>query len=94
MSTAVVPGNSQPCGYEQVPCDTVQELTVPDNARWALMRASAQTVRIRDDGTDPNTTVGFPLLTTDNYLTYTGNLRALRCIAATAGGILEVLYYS
>lgn len=93
MSTMIVPGNSGPCGYEQVPCDTVQSLTVPANARWALLHATAQTVRIRDDGTDPTAAVGFPLLTTDNYLTYTGNLSGLRCIAATAGGILEVLYY-
>lgn len=94
MATMIVPGTSQPCGYEQVACDTVQSLTVPDNARWALMRAAAQTVRIRDDGTDPTAAVGFPLLTTDNYLTYIGNLPGVRCIAATAGGILEVLYYS
>lgn len=93
MSTMSVPGNSQPCGYEQIPCDTVQSLTVPANARWALFRAEAQTVRIRDDGTDPTSSVGFPLLTTHDALMYIGNLSGVRCIAATAGGILNVLYY-
>jgi hypothetical protein len=92
MSTMVVPGNSQPCGYEQIPCNTAQSLTVPNNARWAIFKAEAQTVRIRDDGTDPTATVGLPLGTSDS-LFYSGNLSGVRVIAATAGGILNVLYY-
>jgi hypothetical protein len=94
MSTMTVPGNSQPCGYEQIPCDAAQSLQVPLNARWALLQAEAQTVRIRDDGADPTASVGFPLLVTGDALVYTGNLKGLRVIAATAGGILNVLFYA
>ena len=88
-----MPGTSLPCGYQQIPCDTAQALAVPGTARWALLRAEAQTVRIRDDGINPTAAVGFPLLTTDDTLVYAGNLNGLRVIAATAGGILNVLYY-
>ena len=95
MSTETVPGNNVPCGYEQLACDTAQPLTVPTNARWAYFRAQGQTIRIRDDGTDPSATVGFPLLTTDgNPFVYVGNLRSVRAIAAVAGGLLNILYYS
>lgn len=94
MSTTTVPGTSLPCGYQQVPCDTAQALDVPANARWALLRAEAQTVRIRDDGIDPTASVGFPLLVTGDALVYAGNLKGLRVIAATAGGILNVLFYA
>lgn len=94
MSTMTVPGNSQPCGFQQIPCNTAQALTPPPNARWALLRAEAQTVRIRDDGTAPTASVGFPLLVADDALVYMGNLSGLRVIAATAGGILNVLYYA
>lgn len=94
MATATVPGDSVPCGYQQLACDTAQSLTVPKNARWAFFQAEAQTVRIRDDGTDPTTSVGFPLLVTADWLPYTGNLYAVRAIAAVAGGLLNVLYYA
>lgn len=94
MSTTTVPGSSLPCGFQQIPCDTVQPLTVPANARWALLRAEGQTVRIRDDGADPTASVGFPLLVAGDALVYTGNLKGLRAIAATAGGILDVLFYA
>jgi hypothetical protein len=93
MATAVVPGNATPCGYQQLACDTAQSLTVPANARFALLKAEAQTVRIRDDGTDPTTSVGFPLLVAGEPLLYQGNLKGIRAIAAVAGGLLDILYY-
>lgn len=93
MAIGTVPSNATPCGYQQVACDTVQSLTVPTDARWALFKAEAQTVRIRDDGTAPLAAVGFPLLVAGDALVYTGNLRAVRVIAATAGGLLNVLYF-
>lgn len=93
MAISVLPSNATPVGYEQVACDTVQPLDPPANARWAIFQAEAQTVRIRDDGANPTASVGFPLLVTADKLLYTGNLKAVRVIAATAGGILNVLYY-
>lgn len=93
MATAVVPGNVTPCGYEQLACNAAEALTVPPNARFALLKAEAQTVRIRDDGTDPTTTVGFPLLVAGEPFLYQGNLKGLKAIAAVAGGLLNVLYY-
>lgn len=93
MSTAVVPANAVPVGYQQLACDTSQALTVPANARFALLKAEVQTVRIRDDGTAPTTSVGFPLLVAGEPLVYAGNLLGIRAIAAVAGGLLSVLYY-
>jgi len=94
MSTAVVPGASLPVGYQQLACDTAQPLTVPANARWAVFKAEAQTVRIRDDGAAPTASIGFPLLVAGEPYVYMGNLAGVRAIAATAGGLLNVLYYA
>lgn len=93
MAVSVLPSNAQPVGYEQLACNSAASLTPPDNARWAVLKAEAQIVRIRDDGTDPTTTVGFPLSVGAEPFVYMGRLKAIRAIAATSGGLLNVLYY-
>jgi hypothetical protein len=93
MAISVLPSNAQPVGYEQLACDTAQSLTPPANARWAVFKAEAQIVRIRDDGTNPTTTVGFPLSVGAEPFVYTGRLKMVKAIAVAGGGLLNVLYY-
>lgn len=80
-------------GYQQLPCNTAQPLTVPADAQVALIRAEAQALRWRDDGTAPTATVGVPMLVADAPLEFSGNLAALQVIAQVAGGIANIAYY-
>ena len=71
-------------------------LTVPSNARMAVICSEAQNVRWRDDGIAPTATVGMILITGGIYgcMTYSGNpLTSMQFVAATAGAILDVSYY-
>lgn len=93
MSTLVAPAPATPVGYQQITTLTTSTaLTVPKDARWALIVAEAQAVRWRDDGTAPTSSVGMSLAV-NTTLQYTGNLRAIRFIEQTAGAILNVAYY-
>ena len=84
-----------PMGYAQdTSIDTASALpSIPDGATVAVIRVSTQDVRIRDDGTDPTTSVGFPIAAGDTY-TYEGDLAAVKIIASTAGAAIAVLYYT
>lgn len=66
---------------------------IPTGATVAVIRVSTQAVRIRDDGTDPTASVGFPIAAGDTY-TYEGDLSALKIIESTAGAEIDVLYYT
>ncbi len=93
-------GNLLPVGYQQIPTATLAAatgLTVPSSgnikARIAILQAEAQTLRWRDDGTDPTATVGMPLEVGDEF-EYTGDLGKIKFIQTAAGGILNVSYYA
>jgi len=66
--------------------------SIPDGATFALLQAETQDVRLRDDGTNPTTTVGM-LLKTGIIVQYRGDLSAVKVINATAGSILNISYY-
>lgn len=66
---------------------------IPDGTNVVLMRAETQAVRYRDDGTNPTTTVGMPMLIADAPVLYVGTPSAIRVIAAVGGGKLDVLFY-
>lgn len=85
----------KPLGYQQLTNITAATaLTVPPGARFARLRAEAQDVRFRDDGTAPTASAGDLLRASDtDWLMYDGNLRAIQVIAAAAGAILNVSYY-
>lgn len=85
----------KPLGYVQLTGITAgQKLTVPAGARYARLRAEAQDVRFRDDGTAPTATVGDLLRATDTAgLFYDGSLAALQFTPASAGAILNVSFY-
>ncbi len=87
----------KPLGYQQITSlSAATALTVPTgspNARIALIQAEAQSVRWRDDGTDPSATVG-TIITANSILLYDGDLSAIKFFEAAGGGILNVSYYS
>lgn len=81
-------------GYQQITSLTSSTaLTVPAGASLALIVPETQNVRWRDDGVDPTTTVGMPVLT-NTSMSYDGDLKAIRFIAAASGAVLNVSYYA
>ena len=81
-------------GYQQITSLTSSTaLTVPAGASLALIVPETQNVRWRDDGVDPTTTVGMPVLT-NTSMSYDGDLNAIRFIAVASGAVLNVSYYA
>ena len=81
-------------GYQQITSlSSSTALTVPDGATLALIVPEAQTVRWRDDGVAPTSSVGMPVVA-NSSMNYDGDLKKIRFIAATAGAILNVSYYA
>ena len=81
-------------GYQQITSLTSSTaLTVPAGATLALIIPETQSVRWRDDGVAPTTTIGMPVLV-NTSMSYDGDLRALRFIGIAAGAILNVSYYA
>jgi len=81
-------------GYEQITgLGVPKSLTVPPNAGAALIQATTQSVRYRDDLVNPSSTVGMVLASGDS-MWYTGDLGALRFIETAASAVINVLYYS
>lgn len=81
-------------GYQQITSlSSAAALTVPDGATLAIITPESQSVRWRDDGTNPTSSVGMPLtlLTT---LSYDGNLKNIRFIQQAASATLNVCYYA
>ena len=81
-------------GYQQITSlSSATALTVPTGATAALIVASTQAIRWRDDGTNPTASVGMPV-TVDTYFSYDGDLNRIRFIEQTSGAVLNVSYYA
>lgn len=81
-------------GYQQITSlSAATALTVPTGATAALIVASTQNIRWRDDGTNPTASVGMPVLV-DTYFTYDGDLSRIRFIEQSSGAVLNVSYYA
>jgi hypothetical protein len=81
-------------GYQQITSlSSATALTVPTGATAALIVASTQNIRWRDDGTNPTASVGMPVLV-DTYFTYDGDLSRIRFIEQSSGAVLNVSYYA
>lgn len=88
-----VDGNIIPLGYQQITgLSSVQSLTVPAGARVAVIQAESQSVRWRDDGTNPTATIGMRLVI-GSELPYAGNLSAIKFIEESASAKLNISYY-
>lgn len=82
-----------PRGYQQInDPSTATGLSLPSNSQSALIQVLDQNVRIRDDGTNPTTSVGFRIAAGDS-LTYDGDLRKVRIIEESSGAEVNILYY-
>ena len=80
-------------GYQQITNLTAATaLTVPPGATFALIIPDTQSVRWRDDGTDPTAAIGMPLGPT-GILEYDGNLKNIRFIQQAASAVLNISYY-
>lgn len=84
-----------PRGYQQVTATGTAFFlpTLPAGTRRAVIQAAAQAIIWRDDGTAPTTTVGMTI-PAGGELRYDGNMAALQMIAAAAGAIANISYYS
>lgn len=82
-----------PLGYQQFTLAAATALpSIPLGATEALVVCETQTVRWRDDGTNPTASVGMPL-TANTAFPYTGNLSAIKFIQTTTTATCNVSYY-
>lgn len=85
---------TQCLGYQQITSlSAATGLTVPAGATMALIIAEVQSVRWRDDGTNPTATIGMPLATSTS-LSYDGDLKSIKFIEQTASAKINVSYYA
>ena len=86
-------GNLNPKGYQALAVSsTAVSLTIPAGARIAYLYVESNTVRWRDDGTNPTASVGTPLKA-DADLLYDSDLTKLRFIRASADAVVHVSFY-
>jgi hypothetical protein len=80
-------------GYQQLTSlSSAAALTVPAGATVALIHAESQSIRWRDDGTAPTTTVGMPVAAGENIF-FTGSLSGFKAIEVSASAKLNISYY-
>lgn len=65
----------------------------PADADLAVITVTGQNIMWRDDGSDPTTTVGNLIKTTDSPFEYRGNLNGFRMIQVSATATVNVTYY-
>ena len=72
---------------------TAQALTVPAGTSVILLRPAGQSVRFRDDGTNPTSTTGMTIPAGELFQ-YTGATpTTIRIIETAVSATLDVLYY-
>jgi hypothetical protein len=83
----------KPLGYLKVSSlSAAAGLTVPASANRALMRVEGQSIRWRDDGTDPTASEGV-LLSPGQAFMYDGVLTSFKAIEIVASATLYVSFY-
>lgn len=91
----IVAANWKSCGFQQITALSASAaLTVPSNAKVALIQAQDKDVRWRPDGstTAPTASVGM-VLAAGETLPYTGDLSKIRFIETAASAKLNVAYF-
>jgi hypothetical protein len=66
---------------------------IPTGANVVILKAEAQALRWRDDGTAPTSSAGMPIATADAPFVYVGQPSKLRFIEQTSGGKLNAAFY-
>lgn len=92
-----IDGRRIPLGYQQITSlSSATALTVPSNARLAIINPEIEDVRWRDDGTSPTSSVGM-IIKENDYFFYTGSgtgdLSAIKFIEVASGAKINVSYY-
>lgn len=85
----------RPLGYVQVPVPVNSITTlpaVPDGVSLALFKVEVAAIRYRDDGVDPTSAVGMPLLPGES-MTYDAVMADIRMTGQTTGAIANVSFY-
>lgn len=86
-----------PCGHTQVTVSGVVTLTPPaPNIERVTVRVSITGVRFRDDGVNPTSTTGFPLLE-DETITFDSAFDDLRFTAHSAAvgtPVLDAIWFN
>jgi hypothetical protein len=96
MGMNVVDGTRIVAGSEYIAAgadllDPAVNLTIPENARVAIIQAGTDDLRWTDDGsTDPSATVGMLLAAGDSFL-YVGELIKVKLFSADGG--VNIHYY-
>jgi len=81
----------EPAGCAQITPSVVTGISIA-NARLALIQALNQNVRIRDDGTNPTTSVGYRLHAGQS-IWYIGDIKAIRILEEAASAEVNVMAY-
>ncbi len=80
-------------GYQQLAVSSVAvALTVPQGARYAWLKVETNSIRWRDDGVDPTTSVGMPWSSLDETF-FVGDIKAFRAIRQSSDAVLNITYY-
>jgi hypothetical protein len=80
-------------GYQQITSlATAVGFTLPTGAKKAVVIATDQDLRWRDDGTSPNATTGMLLKTNTVYI-FEHSLQLVKFIETTTSGKLNISYY-
>lgn len=84
---------STPLGYQQITSlSAATGFTIPTGATIALVTVETQAVRVRDDGTNPTASVGFPI-NVGSVVLFNTSLSAVKFIEQTPSAKIDVLYY-
>lgn len=85
----------KPVGYQQISgAAAATALTVPEGATRALIDVEDNSVRWRDDGTNPTTTVGMLIAAADPLLDYRGDLSAFKVIELAVAAEINIAYFA
>lgn len=94
MHNFVLDGKLTPGGYAQLTgMAAATGLTLPDRTVLTLIQAEAQSIRWRDDGTNPTASVGM-ILEAGQTLVYNGEPSRIKLIQMVAGAIANVTFYT
>ena len=81
-------------GYQQITSlSSATALTVPAGTSVAIIIPQTQAVRWRDDGTNPSSTVGYPLAVGSELYYDSASIGALKFIEQAASAAINVCYY-
>lgn len=87
----------RPLGHQQVTVSTgVTTLSPPAGAKRMHLRSLGQPINWRDDGVDPSSTSGFPILS-DEWLLYDAEVNDFRMTTgstATGDADVRIAYYA